>query len=63
MLIKHILVLCCLIKKKLQKKMILETTFELSIYFISLKISVYKNEAPRWPGNEAKRLRVQTLIK
>ena len=43
--------------------MILETTFELSIYFISLKISVYKNEAPRWPGNEAKRLRLQSLIK
>ena len=43
--------------------MILETTFELSIYFISLKISVYKNEAYKWPGNKAKRLIPDFLIK
>jgi len=43
--------------------MILDTTFELSIYFISLKISVYKNEAYKWPGNKVKRLIPDFLIK
>lgn len=43
--------------------MILETIFELSILFHFFKIykKEKKNEAHKWPGNKAKRLRFQTF--